>query len=118
MRTLDKYVIPCKKYDEKNCSLAPITVAVSIVTISISISWWVSVKSTIISISISIRGSFGIPFTQVVTIVGHIAFGQGISWVSNDRVGSDGSFIIWGMGGGIGLRLCHNSGNSESYEQQ
>merc|ERR1719340_124268 len=107
-------------------SLPPVSVRVSVSVIS-SVVTAPSVRMSIVSIvprfgaGISIGGgsssgsgcSFGITFPVSVR-VSVISTPSVVSTVSRISIVS----IVIGLWAGFGLRLCHDSGSSESYEQQ
>ena len=80
----------------------------------------ISMKSKLeINCGIGLSSGFCLSLTQVMTIsvgMSIVSISVGISIVSSIRK-SIVSFIVKCISIGIGLRLCHNCGNSESYEQ-
>merc|ERR1711972_1091539 len=116
-------------------SLPPVTAIVSVGT-SISVSVGITVVSTVVSVpggGISFRFgfSFGFSISRAFSQV-TVSVSVGVSVVSAPSVVSSPSSVIsWpttvvmsvpgfgiGVSLGFGLRLSHNSGNNESYEEQ
>ena len=117
-------------------SLPPVTTIVSIGTsISVSVSVVrITVVSTVVSVpggGFSFRGSFGFGFRLSISRAFSdvtISVSVGVSIVSTPSIVSSVvsriTTIVMSVPGfraslstGFGLRLCHNSGNNESYEE-
>merc|ERR1712039_1018505 len=118
-----------KGVENSNVLVASFLTVVTAITISVSGVTVISVPCVSSGISIGLRFGISGPLAQVVSVISTVVGVTVVSTVSVSVVSKSISITVStvivsvpcvssGISASFGLRLCHDSGNNESYEKQ